>query len=113
MCQQSGAAHIAEACACLDPIKDFLVECFKHWLATAFHGSSDTQQYTSEEDAGLIPQSLAAASERSSQFLDGVMLASDLAARRGVHSPVVDPAAAATPIQSMEQEPTTPITGDT
>ena len=75
--------------------------------------AAQTPQYTSEEDAGLILQSLAAASERSSQFLDGVMPAFDPAARHGVHSPLVDPAVAATPIQSMEEEPTTPINRDT
>ena len=41
------------------------------------------------------------------------MLAFDPAARRGVNCPVVDPAAAATPIQPMGQEPTTPIKRDT
>ena len=118
MCQQSGAAHIAEACACLDPIKDTLVEWFKHrfrsdWSWQQHFAAAQTQQYTSEEDAGLILQSLAAASARSSQFQDGAMLAFDPAVRRGVNSQVVEVAAGATPIQSMEQEPTTPITRDT
>ena len=71
--------------------------------------AAQTPQYISEEDAGLM----VAVSARSGQFLDSVMLAFDPAARRGVNSPVVDPAAAAIPIQSMEQEPTTPITRDT
>ena len=103
----------------LEPIKDSLVEWFKHrflsdWIWQQHFAAAQTPQYTSEEDAGLILQSLVAVSARSSQFLDSVMPAFDLAARRGVNSPVVDPAAAAaTPIQSMEQEPTTPITRDT
>ena len=109
---------LQKACACLDPIVDILVEWFKHrfrsdWRLQQHFAAAQTQQYTSEEDAGLILQSLAAASERSSQFLDGVMPAIDPAARHGVHSPLVDPAVAATPIQSMEEEPTTPINRDT
>ena len=118
MREQRGAAEIAEACACLEPIKDFLVEWFKRrflsdWSWQQHFAAAQTPQYISEEDAILILQSLVAASARSSQFLDSVMLAFDPAARRGVNSPVVDPAAAATPIQSMEQGPTTPITRDT
>ena len=46
---------------------------------------------------------------KSSQVLDGAVPASDPDARRGVNSPVADPAATATPTQSMEQEHTTPI----
>ena len=118
MCQQRGAAQVAEAYACLEPIKDFLVEWFKHrflsdWSWQQHFAAAHTPQDTSEDDAGLILQSLAAATKRSSQVLDGVMLAFDPAARRGVNSPVVDPAAAATPIQPMGQEPTTPIKRDT
>ena len=103
----------------LEPIKDVLVEWFKHrflsdWSWRQHFAAAQTLQYTSEEDAGLLLQSLVAVSARSCQFLDSVMPAFDLAARRGVNSPVVDPAAAAaTPIQSMEQEPTTPINRDT
>ena len=98
----------------LEPIKDFLVEWFKHrflsdWSWQQHVLAVQTPQNISEEDAGLILHSLVAVSAKSSQFLDSFMLA----ARRGVNSPVVDPAAAATPIQSMEQEPTTPITRDT
>ena len=92
----------------LEPIKDFLVEWLMHRFLSDLSwqqhfAAAQTPQYTLEEDAGLLLQSLVTMSARSSQFLDSVMPAFDLAARRGVNSPVVDPAAAATPIQSVEE----------
>ena len=94
----------------LEPIKDCLVEWFKHRFLSdrswqQHFAAAQTPHYTSEEDAGLILQSLVAVGARSSQFLDRVTPAFDLAARRGVNSPVVDPAAAATPIHQWSRNP--------
>ena len=73
MCQQRGAAQVAEACSCLEPIKDFKVECFKrrflsHWSWQQHFAAAHTPQNTSEEHAGLILQSMVAASETVARF---------------------------------------------
>ena len=73
MCEQRGAIQVAEACACLEPIKDFLVEWFKRrflsdWSWQQHFAAAHTPQNPSEEDAGLVLQSMAAASERASDI---------------------------------------------